>query len=147
MFIGNSFPERSEEWLQYAGVPVTGVPFEDCRNYYKSAIVCPNIHGSWQRGNIDEFNGVPGLMINERIFQVILSGGFAISDNNPIVKKFFTEDEVPYAETKEDFKRLIEHFRTHPDERLPYMKKAKERILKEHLYTHRISKFLKEAGI
>lgn len=147
IFIGNSFPERSEEWLQYAGVPVTGVPFEDCKNYYKSAIVCPNCHGGFQRNEISEFNEVPGYMINERIFQVILSGGFAISDNNPIVKKFFTGDEVPYAETKEEFKKLIDYFRTHQDERLPYMVRARKRIMREHLYTHRMAKFLKEAGI
>jgi hypothetical protein len=147
LFIGNHFPERDEEWLNYAGVEFIGVPFEDIPNYYRSAKVCPNIHGDFQKNKPCEFAQVEGYMINERIFQVILSGGFAISDNNPIVKSFFSEDEVPYAETKEEFKRLIEFFRKNPDARLPYMKKAKERILKEHLYTHRVSKFLKQIGL
>lgn len=147
LFIGNSFPERSEDWLDFAGVSKIQTPFEDTPNYYKSAIVCPNIHGSFQKNETSEFAEIPGYMINERIFQVILSGGFAISDNNPIVKKFFTEDEVPYAETKEEFKKLVDYFRTHQDERLPFMKRAKERILKEHLYTHRWAKYLKELGL
>lgn len=147
IFIGNSFKERSEEWLGHAGVPVTGVPFEDVSNYYKSAKVCPNIHGSFQKNEVSEFSEMPGYMINERIFQVILSGGFAVSDNNPIVKKFFNEDEVPYAETKEEFKELIDKFKNNPELREPFMAKAKKRILKEHLYTHRIAKFLNEIGI
>lgn len=147
LFIGNHFPERDETWLQFAGVEFIGVPFEDIPNYYKSAKVCPNIHGDFQKNIICEFAQVKGYMINERIFQVILSGGFAISDNNPIVKKFFNEDEVPYAETMDEFKELINKFKNNPELREPYMKKAKERILKEHLYTHRVAKFLKEAGI
>ena len=144
VFIGNTFPERTEDWLDYAGVSKIRVPFEDCKNYYKSAIISPNIHGDFQKNVVCDFTQIPGYMINERIFQVILSGGFSISDNNPIVKEFFAEDEVPYAETKAGYKSLIKHYTMYPEQRESFMKKAKERVLKEHLYIHRWKDYLKE---
>lgn len=144
IFIGNTFPERTEDWLDYAKVSKIRSPFEDCKNYYKSAIVSPNIHGEFQKNEVCDFTTIPGYMINERIFQVILSGGFAISDNNPIVKEFFPEDEVPYASTKAEFRSLINHFTMYPEQRESFMKKAKERILREHLYIHRWKKYLDE---
>lgn len=143
VFIGNHFPERSEQWIDEAQVTKVQTQFDRCKDYYASALVCPNIHGDWQKGHQTEFFQIPGEMINERIFQIILSGGFAISDNTPIVKDFFSNDDVPYAETPEKFKELINYFIAHPEERLPYMKRAKERILKEHLYIHRWKDYLK----
>jgi len=142
VFIGNSFPEREENWLTFAGVQMVQKPFLEIQNIYHSAIVCPNIHGDFQKGIACEFFQTPAEMINERIFQVILAGGFCVSDNTPIVRDFFTEDEVPIAENKEDFKEIIDHFVAHPDDRLPYMEKAKAHIMKEHLYIHRIKKLI-----
>ena len=143
LFIGNHFPERQENWLNEADVTKVQSPFPEVKNYYKSAIVCPNIHGDWQKGKESEFFTVAGEMINERIFQIILSGGFAISDDTPIVGDFFNTDEIPQAESKEGFKALIDHFKQNPEQRNGYMEKAKARIFKEHLYTHRWKEYLK----
>lgn len=147
IFICNHFPERSEEWLDKAQVTKMQVPFNKVKDYYASAIVCPNIHGGWQKGETTEFFQIPGEMINERIFQIILSGGFAISDNTPIVKDFFTEEEVPQAKTPEEFKSMIEHFKNNPQERLAYMERAKKNILNNHLYIHRWRNWLSELGL
>jgi len=149
IIIRNKFPERNEEWLDYAGVAKkkmpfnTEIPFEDIRNLYKSALVCPNLHGDFQKGIACDFFQTPAYMINDRIFQVILSGGFCISDNNPIVHKFFAQDEVPIANTKEEYKELIDFFIKNPKERIPFMQRAKARILREHLYIHRWKDYLK----
>ncbi len=137
VFVGNTYPERTQDWLTYAGVQPQRCATDKINNLYASALVCPNIHGDFQKNMVTDYMQVPGEMINDRIFQVILSGGFAISDNTPIVKEFFSADEVPYAETKEEFKELITHFVNHPLERLSYMRKAKEKILSHHLYKHR----------
>jgi len=142
LFIGNHFPERSEDWLE--GVTLIQSPFPKVKDYYKSALVCPNIHGGWQKGEKTEFFQIPGEMINERLFQVILSGGFAISDNTPIVKDFFNEDEISWAKDKEQFKWMIDYFIHNPQERESYMIGAKKHILNNHLYTHRWEEYLKE---
>lgn len=132
VFIGSNFPERTMDWL-----PVSPMTAENPSDYYKSSLVCPNIHGDWQKGKVTDYQRLRGEMINDRMFNVILSGGFAVSDNTPIVKDFFSGDEVPYGETKEEYRALIDFFRKNPKEREPYMERAKEKVRKKHLYTHR----------
>jgi len=143
LFIGTDHSERKKDWLDYSEVTRIACPHEQAKNYYRSAIACPNLHGDFQKNIVTEFQGIPGEMINDRIFNTILAGGFAISDNTPIVKEFFSEDEVPYAKDKEHFKWMIDYFSANPDERIPYMEKSKARILREHLYTHKWEEYLK----
>jgi len=70
-----------------------------------------------------------------------MSGGFVVNDNNPILRDFFSKEEVPMASTKEEFSNLVNYFNNNPNERLPYMQRAKERIANEHLYVHRIKQY------
>lgn len=142
VIVRNKFKERSEDWLDYANITAINAPFETIKDIYASAIVSPCIHGDFQKGKECEFFQTPAHMINERIFQVILSGGFCISDDTPIVAEFFSKDEVPQCETREEFKEKIEFFISNPDKRIPYMEKAKEKILNNHLYKHRWQKYL-----
>lgn len=139
-----SYKERKEDWLNAAGVDKVKAPYDKVKDLYASALVCPTLHGEWQKGEVCELMHIPAFMINDRIFQVVLSGGFAVSDNNPIVKEFFAESEVPYANTMEEYVRLVNYYAEHSEKRESFMKKAKARILKEHLYTHRMTNFLKE---
>ena len=143
VFIGADYPERAQDWLDYSKVNKITCPVEDAKNYYKSALVSPNLHGDFQKDMVTDYTQIPGRMINDRIFNVILSGGFTISDNAPIVKEFFAPDEIPYAETRADYRSMIKKFTDYPDERLTYMKKAKARILKEYMYTNYWKEFLK----
>jgi hypothetical protein len=142
VFVGNHYPERKEDWIDYAQVTRMNSPIDTIKNLYKSSIVCPTIHGDFQKNKTTDWFFIPGEMINDRIFQIILSGGFAISDNTRIVSEFFEQDEVPQAKDKEQFKWFVNYFTQNPDDRLPYMKKAKERILKEHLYKKRWKELL-----
>ena len=142
MIIRNQFKERAEDWLDYAGVVKRNAPFSEINNIYYSAGVIPNLHGDFQKGIKTDFFQRPAFMINERIFQVFLAGGFSISDNNPIVKEFFTLSEVHQCENKEEYKSTIDYFVKNPAEQLAYKKNATDRIKKEHLYTHRFNKFL-----
>lgn len=144
LFIGNHYPERNENWLQYADVNLVQSPFEAIKDYYYSAIVCPNISGDFQKNRTCDFFQIPGEMINERIFQIILSGGFAISDDTAIVGEFFNQSEVIRSTTKEEFKKTIDFFVNNPNERRTYMKKAKKRIKSNYLYKHYWDNFLKE---
>lgn len=139
-----SYKERKEDWLNFAGVDKVKAPYQKVKDLYASALVCPTLHGEWQKGEVCELMHIPAFMINDRIFQVVLSGGFSIADNNPIIKEFFTEKEVPYANTMEEYSRLVNYYADHPEKREPFMKRAMARVMKEHLYTHRMTQFLKE---
>jgi len=142
VFVGAGYKERSQDWLDYAEVTKVTCPHEKAKDYYKSAIVCPNIHGEFQKNQVTEFTKIPGEMINDRIFNIIMSGGFAVSDNTEIVGEFFNQNEVPRCTIKEEFKWTIDYFIKHPEERLPYMEKARKRIVENYSYVDYYKKFL-----
>jgi len=144
LFIGHHYPERGEDWLDMAGVEKIEVPMEDCKNYYKSAIVCPNLSGDFQKDRRTDFFEVEGRMLNDRVFKIIMAGGFCVQDDTEILREFYDEDEVPMAHSAEEYKKLIDYYVANPDERLPFMKKAVERTKREHSYTTRWKKYIDE---
>ena len=124
LFIGANYKERSQDWLDYAGVPRIQCQHEVAKNYYKSALVSPNLHGAFQLNQKTEYMEIPGRMVNDRAFNIIASGGFCVSDNE-MMRDFI---DIPIAETKEEYKRLIDYYVNNPEERLPIMEKAKKQL-------------------
>ena len=43
------------------------------------------------------------------------------------------------GDSPDDFTDKVRHFSANPDERQPYMAKARERVLAEHTYHHRLA--------
>lgn len=125
----------------------TGIDPRDVFTFYKSAKICPNIHLNIQKGQLvnvpESILDVPGYQVNERLFWIPGAGGFQIADENPLVRDFYDEDEVPMA-TAEDFKEIFNYYLEHPDKRREMAKKAQERTLKEHTYKHRLTNLLKQ---
>jgi len=132
---------KDESWLDEAGVTILPLSAFKVSDAYRSANVVANIHAIFQKGISSEYLGAIGMGLNERVFQAIMSGGFVVNDNNPILRDFFSKEEVPMASTKEEFSNLVNYFNNNPNERLPYMQRAKERIANEHLYVHRIKQY------
>jgi hypothetical protein len=118
---------------------------EHARNYYEGADICPNVHLNIQKGQLinvpESILTKPGYAVNERLFWIPGAGGFQIADENPLVREFYDEDEVPMS-TAEDFKEIFNYYLEHPEEREKMAKKAHERTMREHLYEHRIAKIL-----
>jgi len=137
VFIGANYKERDQDWLE--GVTRIQCHHEQAKNYYKSARVSPNLHGAFQLNQKTEFMQTPGRMVNDRVFNIIASGGFCISDN-PMTREFYDADEVPVAKTKGEYQMLINHFLNNPEKRLSYMEKARK---KEHTYKKYYKEFLK----
>ena len=61
-----------------------------------------------------------------------------------MAKEVYTNDEDVLAKTPEEFHELVEHFVKYPDERIPYMKRGYQTVMKKHTYFHRVSKMLEE---
>ena len=114
-------------------------------SFYRLATICPNVHLNVQNGKMldvpESVIDVPGYAINERLFWIPGAGGFQIADENPLVRDFYDEDEVPMA-TAEDFKEIFDYYLDHPKEREAMAMKAHLRTMKEHLYEHRITKIM-----
>lgn len=143
VFIGANYPERTQDWLDYANVSRVQCPWEEAKDYYRSAIVCPNIHGDFQKNQVTEFTGMPGEMMNDRIFNIIMSGGFAISDDTEIVGEFFNQGEVLRASNKEEFKYMIDYYLANSVERGAYVARARRKIINNYSYVDYWEEYLK----
>lgn len=79
--------------------------------------------------------------LNPRLFDVLASGGFCISDKNSGIDEIFG-DAIPQYESPQHLRELIDYYISHPDERLKLMEKGREIALS---YTwHKIAEqFLK----
>jgi len=66
-----------------------------------------------------------------------------ISDNAPRIRDFFSENEAVLAHDPADYLEKVDYFVRHPDERLPYLQKARKRVVAEHTYHHRLCDLLR----
>ncbi|MBT5710095.1 glycosyltransferase [Candidatus Poribacteria bacterium] len=93
--------------------------------------------------NVHHAHEEAGHTCNERCFNVPACGGFMVSDYAPRIRDFFPEDEAVVADGPSDFLDKVEHFVRYPDERIPYMQKARRRVVAEHTYHHRLCDLLR----
>lgn len=145
VWIGTDSPFR--DLSRFGDLPIEKM---QCRSgavdwLYQTSAICPNVHLDIQKGkctNVPEsILDKPGYAVNERLFWIPGAGGFQIADENPLVREFYDEDEVPMA-TAEDFKEVFEYYLNHPEERERMAEKAHVRTLKEHTYERRIKDIL-----
>lgn len=112
---------------------------------YSKAAICPNVHLNIQKGELinvpESILTKPGYAVNERLFWICGAGGFQLCDENPLIRQFYEEDEVPMA-TAEEFKEKFEYYLAHPEERDRMSKKAHDRTMREHLYEHRVKEIM-----
>lgn len=101
---------------------------------YSGHTISLNIHHAYEE---------TGHTCNERTFNSVACGGFMVSDYAPRIRDFFPDDEVVVADDPADFLAKVEHFVRNPDERVPYMEKARRRVVAEHTYHHRLCDLLR----
>ena len=75
-----------------------------------------------------------------KIFDILASGGFAISDRNTGIAEIFG-DAVPQYESPEHLTELLDLYIARPDERLKLMEKGRK-IALSHTYRERAEQFL-----
>lgn len=145
-WVGTETPFRDTS--RFTGLPITRI--EHCfpnfvGGYYAQSKICPNVHLNIQKGQMvnvpESVIDTQGYAVNERLFWIPGAGGFQLADENPIIREFYDEDEVPMA-TAEEFKEKFEYYLNHPEERERMAKKAHERTMNEHLYEHRIKQIM-----
>ena len=100
---------------------------------YSGHTVCLNVHHPYEE---------EGFTCNERTFNSVACGGFHISDYAPRIRDHFPADEVVVADDPADFLARVEHFVRNPEERLPYIEKARRRVMADHTYHHRLCDLL-----
>ena len=119
---------------QYCGL----IDDNKVKDLFVSAKICPNL----SEPHAQEY----GIDVNERIFKILYSGGFCISDSVEGYKTTFG-DSVVYAESPEDFKEKIDFYLNNPAERIEIAKRGQDHVKKNHTCFHRVATILKELGV
>tara|TARA_R100001163_G_C5066508_1_gene204976 strand:+ start:2975 stop:4021 length:1047 start_codon:yes stop_codon:yes gene_type:complete len=128
IFGGSSWPV-----VQYCG----HISNENVKHAFRSSLVCPNV----SEPHSQDF----GYDIIERPFKILMSGGFCISDYvESMANDVFTNEELVFAKTPEEFEKLVSYYVNNPEERLPYIQRGYESVLRNHTYFHRIADLFNE---
>lgn len=98
----------------------------ELNRYYSSAKIVLSDHA-------DDLSAI-GLVPN-RLYDATACGAFVISEYSPYIEEIFG-DSIPMFKNKEEFKKLVDFYLSHPKERLKKAKKAKSITLSR--YTNRI---------
>ena len=118
---------------QYCGL----LPDNDVKNLFVSAKICPNL----SEPHAQEF----GIDVNERIFKILYSGGFCISDKVAAYKMF--GDGIVMANSPEDFREQINHYLDNPLERQSIALKGHNYVKHNHTGFHRVAQIFKECNL
>lgn len=84
--------------------------------------------------------------VNQRVFDVPAAGGFLITDwKESLGELFDVKGEIVSFRSAEELNDLIAFYETHPGQRERIVRKAREKIRKEHLLEHRLATMLSTA--
>lgn len=75
--------------------------------------------------------------VNQRVFDVPMSGSFLIADYQKDLDTLFATDELALYHSSEELSEKVVYFQRHKAERIAITNRARRRILQEHTYNHR----------
>ena len=108
--------------------------------------LCPVYQKSRINLNISRFQLRAG--VNQRVFDVPAAGGFLLTDRTHELGQYFQiNEEVAVYEDTEDIKLKVKYYLTHEQERLTMINKARNRVLHEHTYAHRMKSLINMIGL
>ena len=118
---------------QYCGL----ISDPNVKNLFRSAKISPNL----SEPHALEY----GIDVNERIFKVLCSGGFCISDSVDAYKKVFKQGVV-FVDSPQEFKDKIDYYINEEEERDGIISLGRSYVLKNHTNFHRIAAILEHFG-
>ena len=112
-------------------------------NYFDDTIVkVYNRHAV--QVNISKFQLVSA--INQRPFDVSACGGFVLTDERESLRELFAPDEVVAYRDMDELVELAGYYLENEAERRRMAQKARERVLAEHTYGHRMEEVFRRVG-
>lgn len=98
-----------------------------------------NLHSSTYHNGINPF----GDFVNPRTFEIASSGAMQLVDRRAELETLFeVGKEIVVFENLEDLKQKIAYYLDNPAERERTAERAKQRVLREHTYEHRMGEML-----
>jgi hypothetical protein len=127
-------------WLEGTGMEKAfqgkGLLSQECLDFYASAAISLNIHPLF-----------PHSGPTPRDFDIPMCDGFVLTDlqrySGARTELFFIPgEEMALYDTEEDLVRQIRHYLQNAEERAAITNAAKERIARDHLFTHRAKQMM-----
>ncbi|MDD5088715.1 MAG: glycosyltransferase [bacterium] len=138
---GSDWPAEcaAAQYLQDNGRRVTA---DETALIYNATKVNLNLHSSQRHSGVNP----EGDFVNPRTFEIAACGGFQVTDARSEMAELFGAREMALFRNTEEIPALVEYYLRHEDERGAMANRARERVLREHTYEHRMSSALEFLG-
>jgi spore maturation protein CgeB len=133
--LGLQFAGDSQGWQAMFGNETKSLPDIDYRSGLCSHYALGDIH-------INITSCQMPSAVNQRVFDIPLCQRFVISDAQSDLFELFPKNAVCAANSSEEYAELAKFYMENSSAKEEMVKRAREHILKEHLYKHRIEKLL-----
>jgi len=155
-FMGAPYPNRVYYLPQIKGIKIYGdgwakhqfpavvegkrrIGERKARQIYLKSLININLHSS-----VNKCDFGCGDFVNDRTFALAGLGAFQLTDMRRLLPLHFDlRDEIIAFADFADLQEAVKYFLKRKNERLPFIRKAKERVLKEHTYRYRIAEILR----
>lgn len=111
------------------------LPDQDLKDAFASTTIGLSVH---EPHSTDE--PWSGWDVVDRPFKLAGAGTFVVGDYVKGLREIYTEDEMVLASSPQDMLDKVDYFLSNPEARLPYIKSAQEKTLRDHTYENRVEK-------
>jgi spore maturation protein CgeB len=113
-----------------------------CQKVFNASTVNLNLH-SWAGTGLDP----DGDFVNPRTFELAACGAFQLTDRRALLPDVLAADEVATVSSPDELPGAITHWLGEPEQRLAMAAHARQRVLAEHTYAHRMRDLLSQVGV
>ncbi|MFJ7746608.1 glycosyltransferase [Peribacillus sp. NPDC097295] len=117
---------------------------ESVRNLFITSKIILNSHRAFDYGKNRNTIGIINKSINNKTFDIAASGSFQLISNQTDLKNHFHPDEIVSYRDHAECLELIEYYIGKENERNQFSKKAYDRVLDCHTFSHRVQYILKQ---
>ena len=115
---------------------------DTCQKVFNASAVNLNLH-SWAGAGFDP----DGDFVNPRAFELAACGAFQLTDRRSLMPDLFTASEVATVSSSEALPGEITRWLREPEQRVAMAAQARQRVLAEHTYVHRMRALLSQVGV
>ncbi|MBD0315192.1 MAG: glycosyltransferase [Nitrospiraceae bacterium] len=115
---------------------------ETCVKVFNATAVNLNLHSCGTDGLDPQAD-----FVNPRTFELAACGAFQLVDHRSLLSDLFAPEEVVQFSRADDVPSLIAAWLHDPDGRRALGEAARQRVLREHTYEHRMSALLRQIGV
>jgi spore maturation protein CgeB len=111
------------------------VTTEETAKIYGATKINLNLHSSPHHEDVNPH----GDFVNPRTFEIAACGAFQLVDHRAELAELFApDDELAVFQSGQDIPRLVKYYLTREEERRNMTERARQRVLREHTYLHRM---------